>query len=248
MFYLIYLMPVAYPAAYTTAPPLKNFDASGYKVSANYVPWMYRESHRPAGCPPPPAPIAADKNRRIGELSLRGYTPPPGRFESYFSGRDYENGGYTWRRREEISKDVWLDAEGILIATAETEKDTFSAIRQFLYLNGIRLPYTNVSIIDYNHDGIVEKIKSVELYGSSIDLSMGDLQGQFPYQDAKRLAIQFYIHEGDNPPHYENPAKSTEPDKYTKAWFDYHEARSTPAKYEADRSDKLADGTKAGDN
>lgn len=224
MFYLIYLMPVAYPMWMTTAPPLKDFDATGYKVSANYEPWMYREPYRYLDCfPPKPVPIAAESDKMALEYSIGNYMPPPGRFEHWAPERDDRTGEYGWVRGDDISENVWFDADGVLIASAETEKDVFTAIRGFLSVNHIKLPYTNVSVIDYTHGGTTEKIKSVEVYSENISGYMDELQRQFPSCQTQRFAVQFYIHEGNEPPHYEHPPKSTEPDRFVKAWFDYHD-------------------------
>lgn len=241
MFYLIYLMPIPYPCHWTTAAPLNDFDATEYKVSDNDKPWLYREPyHYTKAYPPCPVRLAGGHGGAI-QVSCDEYVLPSGRFELYGCYRSQETGEWKWRRSTKISTGIAFDATGILLATAETEKDAFTAIRRFLYINKIHLPYTAVNVLNYPHDGIIEKIKSVELYDDNYPELLSIIRNGF------RFAVQFYIHEGDKPPHYEVPPHATEVDKFVKAWFGWHEANTMQIKYEANSADKITGNTERGE-
>ena len=237
MFYLVYLMPIPYPICWTTEPAIEGLDVTGYSVTLNKQPWAFREPcRRNPSKPPPPVPLAADTSfgKLIYRYGYRGYIPITGLVTTYIPKRDYETNKIQWVKTQKIAKDIVLDAEGVLLAEAETEKDAFTALRAFLSINHIRLPYTNIRWINYEHDNITEKIKSIEVFDENMALTLtggANIYDRGEYRYCERFHIQFYIHEGDAPPHYECPPGAI-PDKFVKAYFEYYEqqAAATAAK------------------
>lgn len=234
MFYLVYLMPIPYPICWTTEPAIEGLDVTGYTISLNKQPWAFREPcRRHPDYPEPPVPLAADTSflKRIYRYNYGGYIPITGPVTTYIPRRDYKTNKVNWVKTQKIAKDIVLDAEGVLLAEAETERDAFTALRAFLSINHIRLPYTNIRWINYEHDNVTEKIKSIEVFDESVSLTLTGSTNIYDLWESgycERFHIQFYIHEGDAPPHYECPPGAI-PDKFVKAYFEYHERRAAAA-------------------
>ena len=228
-------MPIPYPICWTTEPAIEGLDVTGYSISLNKQPWAFREPcRRHPSEPEPPVPLAADTShlKCIYRYHYGGYIPTTRPVTTYIPERDYETGKIQWIKTQKPAESIALDAEGVLLAEAETERGAFTALREFLSINHLRLPYTKIRWINYEHDNITEKIKSVEVFDEAMSLTLMsncvDIYDLWDGSYCKKFHIQFYIHEGDTPPHYECPPGAI-PDKFVKAYFEYHERRAAAA-------------------